>query len=224
MFKDNPNFKKIDDEIYVWEDFLTPDEQKFYFDLAESVTEEEWHAHYNPNEFWNGKASENKLPIYEIGNRINKILEPEYVVPPTGVITRTPLGQGMYVHKDRGEEGYEDMLNDFGTCTCIDYGALVYFGEWEGGELYYPQRNIEFKPKAGSLIIHSALDAYEHGVKPVTAGKRYLYTNFISGHEESYINPFTQERVTGAIYVDWKKKGSAYENFEFECKPTELNK
>ena len=205
MFKDNLNFKKIDEEIFLWEKFLSLEEQKIFFEIAESVTEQEWNNHKNPNEFWNGKASLNKKEIYEIGNKINKILEPEFVIPPTGVVVRTPIGEGMYVHKDRGEEGYEDIINDFGTCTCIDYGVVVYFGNWEGGEIYYPNRNIELKLKSGDLVIHSALEEYAHGVKPVISGKRYLYSNFISKSEESYINPFTQERVTGPIYVDIEK-------------------
>ena len=113
-------------------------------------------------------ASElNKKQIYEIGNKINKILEPEFVIPPTGVITRTPVGEGMYVHKDRGEEGYEDVINDFGTCTCIDYGVVVYFGSWEGGEIYYPNKNISLKPVPGRLICHMADYGYEHLVQNV---------------------------------------------------------
>lgn len=202
MFKDNPNFIKIDEEIYVWEDFLSKEETKMFFDMADSITEEEWTRHVNPNEFWNGKASTNKKEVYQICNRINKVLEPEYVIAPSAVFVRTPIGQGMYVHKDRGEEGYEDVLNDFGTCTCIDYGALVYFGDWEGGELFYPNRNIEFKPKPGSLIIHGAGEDYAHGVKPVISGKRFLYTNFVFSSDEEYINPFTGLKITGPLYVD----------------------
>ena len=201
MFKDNPNFIKLDEEIYVWENFLSPEEHETFFNLALSISEEEWMQHVNPNEFWTGKASQNKKEVYEISNRINKILDPEYMIPPSGVLSRTPVGQGMYVHKDRGEEDYTQMLNDFGTCTCIDYGVLVYIGDWEGGELYYPNRNIEFKPKPGSLIVHSALEEYSHGVKPVISGKRFFYGNFVSPSEEEYFNPFTNSKTTGAFYV-----------------------
>jgi len=202
MFKDNPNFIKLDEEIYVWENFLSPEEHQSFFDLALSISEEEWMKHVNPNEFWSGKASNNKKQVYEISNRINKLLEPEYVIPPSAVLNRTPVGQGMYVHKDRGEEGYTEVLNDFGTCTCIDYGVLVYIGEWEGGELFYPNRNIEFKPKPGSLIVHGAGEDYAHGVKPVTSGKRFFYGNFVSPFDEEYINPFNGCKVTGPLYVN----------------------
>lgn len=202
MFKDNPNFKKIDEEIFVWENFLSPEEHIMFFDLAMSITEEEWMSHVNPNAFWTGKASQNKKQVYAISNRINKILEPEYVIPPSAVLSRTPVGEGMYVHKDRGEEDYTEVLNDFGTCTCIDYGVLVYIGDWEGGELYYPNRGIEFKPKPGSLIIHGAGEDYAHGVKPVISGKRFFYGNFVSPVSEEYINPFTGLRITGPLYVN----------------------
>jgi hypothetical protein len=201
MFKDNPNFIKIDEEIYIWENFLSKEEHKEFFDLALSISEEEWMRHINPNKFWTGKASQNKQEIYKICNKINKFLEPEYLVPPVAVLTRTPVGEGMYVHKDRNEENYEDGLNDVGISTFIDYGILVYFGDWEGGELYYPNRGIEFKPKPGSLIIHGAQEEYSHGVKPVTSGKRFFYSNFAFPAHKEYINPLTGLKTIGAIYV-----------------------
>ena len=201
MFQDNPNFKKLDKEIYVWENFLSPEEHQLFFDLALSISEEEWMLHVNPNEFWSGKCSHNKKEVYEISNKINRLLEPEYVIPPSAVIHRTPIGQGMHVHKDRGEEGDTEILDDYGTHTSIDYGVLVYIGDWKGGELYYPNRGIEFQPKPGSLIIHSAFEAYAHGVKPVISGKRFFYANFLSLSSKEYINPFTGLKITGALYV-----------------------
>ena len=57
MFKDNPNFIKLDEEIYVWENFLSPEEHQRFFDLALSISEEEWLGHVNPNKFWSGKTT-----------------------------------------------------------------------------------------------------------------------------------------------------------------------
>lgn len=203
MFKDNPGFTKLDEEIYVWEDFLSPEEHQKYFDLALSITEEEWMRHVNPNNFWTGKNSQNKKEIYKLTNKINRVLEPEYVIPPLAVLSRTPVGQGMYVHKDRGEEDYDEpFLNDLGTCTAIDYGILVYIGDWEGGELYYPNKGIEFKPKPGSLIVHGAGEDCAHGVKPCTSGKRFFYANFAAPIHVEYMNTVTGLKTTGHFYVD----------------------
>ena len=71
MFKDNPNFIKLDEEIYVWENFLSPEEHQRFFDLALSISEEEWLGHVNPNKFWSGKCSLNKKEVYEIYLKLN---------------------------------------------------------------------------------------------------------------------------------------------------------
>jgi hypothetical protein len=60
----------------------------------------------------------------------------------------------------------------------LDYGVCVYFGEYTGGEVYYPNQNIEISVKPGDLLIHGALKEYEHGVKEITSGVRYSYSNF----------------------------------------------
>lgn len=201
MFKNNPNFLKLDEEIYVWENFLSKEEHSKFFSLANSISEEEWMSHVNPNKFWTGKSSQSKNEMYEICNRINKLLQPEYLVPPVAVLARTPVGEGMYVHKDRNEEDYKDGLNDVGISTFIEYGVLVYIGDWEGGELFYPNKNIEFKPKPGSLIIHGSGEDCSHGVKPVTSGKRFFYANFVFPAHKEYVNPLTGLKTNGPIYV-----------------------
>lgn len=204
MFQNNPNFKKLHDEIYVWENFLTKEEQEHYFNLAESISEEEWQKHNdNPNPFWNGKLSQPHKSIFHLGNKINEILQPELMVPPVSILTRTPIGQGMGVHIDRGDEDLSDeYYNDFETCCHVEYGLLTYFGDWEGGELYYPDLNFKFKPKPGDLIIHSALPPYAHGVHPVTSGKRYLYANFAYSCKMEWYNPVTDQKHVGAYIVD----------------------
>ena len=146
MFKDNPNFIKLDEEIYVWENFLSPEEHQRFFDLALSISEEEWLGHVNPNKFWSGKCSLNKKEIYEIANRINKLLEPEYVIPPSAVLSRTPIGQGMYVHKDRGEEGYTEVFNDFDLSS---YTALIRASVLASGLIFELPILIYFLTKVG---------------------------------------------------------------------------
>lgn len=204
MFTENPNFKKLHDQIYVWENFLTEEEQKKYYEIADSISEEEWGEHdNNPNPFWNGKLSRPHREVFLLGNKINEILQPEFMVPPVSIFTRTPIGQGMGVHIDRGDEDLSDeYFNDFETCCHVEYGLLTYFGDWEGGELYYPDLDFSFKPKPGDLIIHSALPPYAHGVHPVTSGKRYLYANFAYTCGMEWKNTITSEKHIGPYIVD----------------------
>jgi predicted 2-oxoglutarate/Fe(II)-dependent dioxygenase YbiX len=54
-------------------------------------------------------------------------------------------------------------------------GFLLYFNdEFEGGELYFPNFNLEYKPIKGSAAVFPCNDKeYIHGVKPITKGIRY---------------------------------------------------
>jgi hypothetical protein len=54
-------------------------------------------------------------------------------------------------------------------------GVMLYFNDdFEGGELYFPNLNYEYKPKKGSAIIFPCNNKeYLHGVRQITAGERY---------------------------------------------------
>ena len=204
MFTENQKFKKIKDGIFIWENFLSKEEVDFYFNIADNITEEEWGLHdNNPNPFWNKKLSQAHKEVYELGNKVNKVIAPEYMVPPVKIFTRTPIGQGMGVHIDRGDPDLsEEYFNDFETCCHVEWGVLIYFGDWEGGELYYPDIDFTIKPNPGDLIIHSALPPYAHGVNPVISGKRYLYANFAYDCNMKWKNPDTGKVHIGPIFIE----------------------
>ena len=75
-------------------------------------------------------------------------------------------GEELGWHADAygGVDGYEDNY----------YSALLYLtDDYEGGELYFPQHGIEFKPKAGAAYFFPGDMHYTHGVRPVIAGNRF---------------------------------------------------
>ena len=47
------------------------------------------------------------------------------------------------------------------------WGLVIYFNDFEGGELYYPTQNIKYKQNPGDLVIHSAEEHCIHEVLPV---------------------------------------------------------
>lgn len=54
------------------------------------------------------------------------------------------------------------------------YSSLLYLSDdYEGGELIFPNLDIEIKPKAGTLVSFLGNEEFLHGVKPVTSGQRY---------------------------------------------------
>ena len=54
-----------------------------------------------------------------------------------------------------------------------------------GGELYFPEHGIEFKPPAGSLVVFPAVPNFIHGVSEVTYGERdtAVYRVHIAAHK-----------------------------------------
>ena len=79
--------------------------------------------------------------------------------------------KSLFIHYD-----YESDL--WGTCCLLSWGVCTYFGEWEGGELYYPNQDVTINVKPGDLVIHGALSDCMHGVKEITSGTRYTFSNF----------------------------------------------
>jgi len=76
-------------------------------------------------------------------------------------IARYEVGGHYAVHSDavRGERVLSSVL---------------YLNDgYEGGELYFPQFEITYKPKAGSLLLFPSNYPYEHGSLRVSQGKKY---------------------------------------------------
>jgi predicted 2-oxoglutarate/Fe(II)-dependent dioxygenase YbiX len=58
-----------------------------------------------------------------------------------------------------------------------DFSSIVYWvNDFDGGEIYFPEEEIEIKPKAGSLIYWA--NPTFHGVKKITKGNRYATSFF----------------------------------------------
>lgn len=127
----------------------------------------------------------------------------------------------MYVHEDSPGEGHEDeltRLDMWSTCTSLDYGVIVYFGDYEGGEVFYPELDAELWPGPGDLVIHGALSKHKHGVKEVTKGIRYAFANFcLPAHK----NPGTFYNFNTPEYQEQIKKLEFLNTFEQPFKKNE---
>lgn len=64
----------------------------------------------------------------------------------------------------------------------VEAGLVIYINdEYDGGEIYYTNKDIVHKPKANSIVIHPANKEYTHGVNSVKNGDRYFLTHFADG-------------------------------------------
>lgn len=136
--------------------------------------------------------------VFEVWEQISEILGPTWVMhPQNNLLAVKPGDNGMFTHSDSPGKNQCHLLSQvdtWGTCCLLDYGIVAYFGDFEGGEIFYPMINpdgtvkevgndkpgecLEYKPEKGDLVIHSAFEPYSHGVREVTSGVRYAFANF----------------------------------------------
>jgi hypothetical protein len=154
---------------------------------------------YNLINWYENRLSKSPPDLFEVWEETSKLLAPDWVMhPQKTILTAKPGDEGMFVHSDSPGKGQCHLLsqNDvWSTCCELDYGIVVYFGDYEGGEIFYPDINpdgtrkdawqlinnpecLEYKPEKGDVVIHCAFDPYSHGVRNVTSGIRYAFSNF----------------------------------------------
>lgn len=193
ILADNKYFYQINDkDIYVVDQFLSPEECKMAYDFLQTKTEAEWRASYDsvmkrPEdrlEYWADKIY-NLEPVMldfteTITRRLHEYISKEYDGQLTGLKTvqKHYKGVGLPYHYDSQHDNE------------LDYAVILYINDnFEGGLLHFPkEENVEggfsgagalkdpndlsgtlIKPKAGNLIIFSTEQGYVHGVTPVTS-------------------------------------------------------
>lgn len=136
--------------------------------------------------------------LFDVWEEISKLLYPTWVIhPQNNLLVVNPGDGGMFIHSDSpGKHACHRLsqIDTWSTCCLLDYGVVAYFGDYEGGEIFYPNINpdgtikekgadhsepcFEYKPERGDVIIHSAFDPYAHGVREVTSGTRFAFSTF----------------------------------------------
>ena len=191
------------------EDFLTEEECDFLEDFARNnkiwdVTE----SHFNENGtiIYDHRPWENRVAtlntlmkaspvavdmlrniIARLKPEIEKFFNVLEAEPTNPAIVRWPVGTFQFPHADKElHEGPDaGTENDF---PWYDLAGLFYFNDdYEGGELYFPQHGIEFKPVAGAAYFFPGDMNYTHGVRPVKSGNRFTSPFFwtINSHNKN---------------------------------------
>lgn len=157
------------DVIYQIEEFLTLEEQEYLLELIKEY-ENTWGSDVH-NGFWKNKVRLIENPFFSehLNKKIKSIFKNYTEIDPIWTLKRFDTYEYIGVHVD--EYGGED----------IQYGVVVYINDdYEGGEIFYPDLNMEFKPLARSLVAHPG--NVMHGTKEVTSETpRYFLTTFVHG-------------------------------------------
>jgi predicted 2-oxoglutarate/Fe(II)-dependent dioxygenase YbiX len=60
-----------------------------------------------------------------------------------------------------------------------EQASIIYINDdFVGGEVYFPDYDLELKPEAGMLVTFPGTTEYMHGVRPVESGVRYTIASF----------------------------------------------
>jgi hypothetical protein len=176
-------FKKIGEEIYLYENFVSNDQCNEITEIINRMPSK------NLQPWWPGKNILKTIPIKQIDLIRNKILN----IVPDGMLlgessVATVLSKGTYwdPHADVHDfSEIEEIASSYVEGTPYKendlsiYGTVVYFNSFEGGEIYYPTQGITHTPKPGDLLIHSSGPLCFHGVRPLISESRYSYSNHI---------------------------------------------
>jgi hypothetical protein len=179
------NFKQLGDDIYVYNNFVSQQELKEIQGYAKSLSENDWYEQ-EPNIKWMIRT-DNTNVLNSIRNKIVSLVSGDLVVGSSTAIIKMKKGYSWRIHQD--DYDFKDVINKsksyvegqpFELVDISKYGLVAYLNEFDGGEIYYPKQNIEYKPFAGDLVIHGSDEKCQHGVKEVLSEFRLSYSNHIS--------------------------------------------
>lgn len=201
--------EEIDNGIFLIREFLTEEERSYLHGMALSAPEDEWEKLYKEEiigqaihkygkddaesiqryilekhaSFWDNKvlAIEDKKLSKVLTYRAQVLFEGLYDTTSLSDFQRQYPGIALAEHHDQGHD--PNLVR--ATVTYIN-------DDYMNGELYFPDRNLKFRPPARSMITFPATRDYVHGVTAVGDGPtRYVITSF------GWAYGSREERITG---------------------------
>lgn len=191
---------EVIDHVIVVENFLSKDELETLNNIINNLSEDDWKIEYTKNlkrfcmekfgrEDVDNLVAEGKFEITEGWQDKNYDLGPEPVaqgiVEKLGKLVRlvdpSLEASGLKTFQ-RMQSGVELKAHtDQHTDPSIKYATIIYLNDdYLGGELFFTSKDLELKPKPGSLVIFPGTDEFNHGVRHVQPGPiRYVLVGFI---------------------------------------------
>jgi hypothetical protein len=162
-------------EIYLWENFLSPEE---LVPIMEEINSKEWE---------NTRKHDNIKILEKYRERIlNSIEIPDGSVSNINQFRLKRTNDGMLPHIDIWNCLNPIFTNEIEKDADVEkssfefprYAFVIYFNDdYQGGDICYPEYNFCYKPKAGSLVVHEV--KVIHAVKKVASGNRYYHQGML---------------------------------------------
>ena len=179
--------------ISIIPNFLSHEEVNTILNYAKDEVPNEWNSN-EEHEFWRDRVLQihdkdyqgpkDKLIVDLLMGKRNlikqRIIEICNITVPvygdTLQIVRWPEGYEQEPHADGEQNNPEDGEHPFPHRF---YASVCYLNnDFDGGEIYFPQHDIELKPVPGTMVTFPGTREYLHGVRPVANGVRYTVISF----------------------------------------------
>jgi len=191
---------EIVENVLVVEDFLSAFDLEYLHNIINNLSEDDWMIEYTKNlkrfclekfgrEDVDNLVAEGKFEITVGWEDKNYNLENDSVTQGIvdkldkliAVVDPSLEASGLKTFQ-RMQEGVELKAHtDQDTDPSIRYATIIYLNDnYTGGELFFSNKNVEIKPRPGSLVIFPGTQEFNHGVRHVKAGPlRYVLVGFI---------------------------------------------
>lgn len=158
--------------IYVYENFISSEDLLKINDYIQSgifVSDAVHEFPYETLDFTHNEEIVSIIKIYrdKAALLLEEVFDCKVVLSEIAGLTKFKTGDNLNEHADKVCASWRDLST-----------SLYYNEDFEGGELYFSQYDVTFKPKAGMMIYFPAGANYQHRVNYVTSGTRYATTTF----------------------------------------------
>jgi hypothetical protein len=168
--------------IHVIDDFITPEDAQILIDEQTSPSEvnpypDYYSKRYGGTAFPYNKRVMDMLKKYghksnDVHKELNGFINPIFVFKAFGSVWTPGTKGGLHLDAQDPE-------------PFIEWSTIIYLNdpeEYEGGVIYFPNQDFEYKPRKYSAVFFpSAGSEYIHGITTVTSGVRrtalYMHTS-----------------------------------------------
>lgn len=188
------------EHVLVIENFINSEEVDGILKFIETLTEDDWNIEYRKNlkrfclkkfgrddvenlvaegkfevtEGWQDKnydAHGHPIVMKILDKLLEMVSKADNSLEQTGMVTFQRMKEGVEL------KAHTDQHTD----PSIQYATILYLNDdYVAGELFFTNKNLELRPKPGTLVVFPGTDEFNHGVKHVGAGPiRYVIVGFI---------------------------------------------
>jgi hypothetical protein len=168
-FRGNPAIEQVHEYLFIYKNFLNKEIINKYTTELNSLSEEDWHQPY-ANAYWADKASPEI-----IGDDIHKLISDLFL--PIFSIYKVRNFYRLKTGQEAELQTPDQYYGTNGQRIIGHYKIALYLGEFNGGEICFPDQAFEYKPNPGDLVIFKIHPYLNHYTKPVLSGNRYVYAD-----------------------------------------------